>query len=79
VALYTLASQHPAMANSRWFDDVYGSPIAALSEQIPAEAVTAARARGRSLDPWQTAAGLLEELSVEVSSTDTKSPVPATL
>jgi predicted ATPase len=77
VALYTLASQHPAMANSRWFDDVYGRSIAALSEQLAAEVVAAAQARGRSMDLWQTAAGLLEELSKEISHADLKSPIPA--
>jgi tetratricopeptide (TPR) repeat protein len=70
VALYTLACQHPGLANSRWFDDVYGRPIAALSEQLPTEVVAAAQARGRSLDLWQTAAGLLEELSAEVGQAD---------
>ena len=69
VALYTLACQHPGLANSRWFDDVYGNPIAALSEQLPAQVVAAAQAGGRSLDLWQTAAELQEELTLWLEST----------
>jgi len=76
VELYTLACQHPAMANSPWFAEVYGYPVAALAEHLSAEEVSTARARGRSLDLLQTAAELLDELSKEVDNADHLDDLP---
>ena len=50
VELYTLASQSPYVANSRWFEDVFGKHIAAAAERLPPEVVAAARERGRARD-----------------------------
>lgn len=71
IALYNLARQNPIMTNACWFEDVYGRPIAGLAERLPAEVVSAAQAHGRTLDLWQTAAVLLEELSRAL-----RSPLP---
>jgi predicted ATPase/DNA-binding SARP family transcriptional activator len=62
VELYALASRHPHVANSRWFEDVAGRHIAAVAETLPPEVVAAAQARGRARDVWQTAEELLAEL-----------------
>jgi hypothetical protein len=60
--LYALASRHPYVANSVWFQDVAGKHIAAAAESLPPEVVAAAQERGRARDIWQTARELLAEL-----------------
>ena len=57
--LWTLASSYPIVANSRWFDDVAGKHICATA---PSHTGASAQARGRSMDLWDTAARLLEDL-----------------
>jgi tetratricopeptide (TPR) repeat protein len=61
VELYALASRHPFLANSRWFEDVAGKHIAAIAATLPLEAVAAAQERGRARDLWDTAAQLVVE------------------
>ena len=70
---YALASRYPLVANSSWFEDVYGRPIAAITATLSSEVVAAAQKRGQTRDLWQTAQELLEELSQPVV---TKSPQP---
>jgi DNA-binding SARP family transcriptional activator len=60
--LYTLALKHPFVANSRWFEDVAGREITVNTANLPPQVAEAARARGRSLDLWQYAGELLDEL-----------------
>jgi tetratricopeptide (TPR) repeat protein len=62
IELYGLASCHPAVANSRWFADVVGQPIAAVAAELPPDAVAAAEERGRARDLEATVAELLAEL-----------------
>ncbi len=62
VELYALASRYPFVANSRWFEDVAGSQIAALAVNLPEAAVTAARQRGQARDLIATVEELLSEL-----------------
>ena len=62
VELYALASCHPYVANSRWFEQVYGRKIAAVVATLPPEVVAAARERGQARDMEATAAELLAEL-----------------
>jgi predicted ATPase len=62
VELYALASRYPAVANSRWYEDVAGKPIAAVGADLPQEVVIAARERGCVLDLWATATELLADL-----------------
>jgi hypothetical protein len=62
VELYALASRHPAVANGRWFQDVFGERIAAVAATLPPEVVAAAEERGRARDLDATIAELLVEL-----------------
>jgi tetratricopeptide (TPR) repeat protein len=62
VELYALASRHPFVANSCWFEDVAGAPISAVAATLPPQVVAAAQERGRARDLWDTAAELVEEL-----------------
>jgi tetratricopeptide (TPR) repeat protein len=50
--LYALASQHPLVARSRWFEDVFGRALAAAASRLdPGTVASAERAgRGRELD-----------------------------
>jgi tetratricopeptide (TPR) repeat protein len=61
--LYALASRHPFVANSRWFEDIAGKHIAAVAATLPPEVVAAAQERGKARDLWETAAELLAELA----------------
>jgi tetratricopeptide (TPR) repeat protein len=63
VEVYALATRHPFVAYSHWFDAIAGRQVADAATGLPPEVVEAAQARGQALDLWQTAAGLPEELS----------------
>ena len=60
--LYALASRYSFVANSRWFEDVAGSHIAAVAATLPPEVVAAAQERGRARGLEATVAELLAEL-----------------
>jgi DNA-binding SARP family transcriptional activator/predicted ATPase len=62
VELYGLACRYPFVANSRWFEDVVGRPIAVAASSLPPEVVAAAQERGRRCDLQATTAALLAEL-----------------
>ena len=62
VELHALASRHPYVAGSRWFEDVAGQELDALADILPPEVVSAAQERGRGRDLWVTAEELLAEL-----------------
>jgi tetratricopeptide (TPR) repeat protein len=62
IELYGLASRHPAVANSRWFADVVGQPIAAVAAELPPDVAAAAEERGRARDMEATMMKLLVEL-----------------
>jgi predicted ATPase/DNA-binding SARP family transcriptional activator len=70
VELYALASRHPHVANSRWFEDVAGRHITAAAETLPPDAVAAAQERGRARDLEATVQELLAELEAEVHYED---------
>jgi len=59
VELWALASSYPLVANSRWFHDVVGKQIGAA---VPSGLVVAAQGHDRSVNLWNTAAGLLKNL-----------------
>jgi hypothetical protein len=61
VELYALASRYPFVANSRWFEDVFGRHIATIASDMSPDVVTAARERGRARDLEAT----LDELIAE--------------
>jgi tetratricopeptide (TPR) repeat protein len=62
VELYALAESLPFIANSQLFADIAGKHIAAVAATLAPDVVLAVQARGRALDWWETAEGLLEEL-----------------
>jgi len=68
VDLYALATRHPFVANSRWFEDVAGQHMASVTATLPTEVVEAAEARGRARDLEATVADLLTELETEPDS-----------
>jgi DNA-binding SARP family transcriptional activator/predicted ATPase len=70
VEVYATATNLPIVANSRWYARVVREDIMAAVAHLSTQVVAAAEQRGRKLDLWQTAAKLLEELSVEVSQAD---------
>ena len=63
VELYALASRHPFVANSRWFEDVAGKHIAAVAATLPPEVVAAAQERGRARDLDEVATIEHDEIS----------------
>jgi predicted ATPase/DNA-binding SARP family transcriptional activator len=62
VELYALASRYPLVANSHWFEDVIGRPIAAVAATLAPEVVAAAQARGKARDLEATVRELVAEL-----------------
>jgi tetratricopeptide (TPR) repeat protein len=62
VELYVLASRHPRVANSRWFEDIAGRHIADVAASLPPDEVAAAQERGKTRNLEATVAELLAEL-----------------
>ena len=62
VELYALASSYPFVANSRWFEDVFGQHIEAVAATLPPDVAEAARERGRARDLQATVKELLVKL-----------------
>ena len=62
VELYTLAKQHPFVANSKWFEDVIGQEIENAARNLDFEMVEVARQTGESLNLWETAEALVGSL-----------------
>ena len=63
VELYALAAKYDYVGKSRWFADMVGQHIEAKSNELPADVVAQAQARGQDRDLWQTAESLLQELT----------------
>ena len=61
VELYALSRRYPTAANSPWFEDTAGKPIAAAAASLPPDVVEAAQARGREQDIFAVAQNLLDE------------------
>ena len=59
--LHALASRYPYVANSRWFEDVFGRHIGAVAATLPPEVAETARERGRARDLDATLKELLAE------------------
>ncbi len=62
VELYALAWSVPHIARSRWYEDVAGQELAAVTAGLQPEGREAALARGRAREIWATAEELLAEL-----------------
>jgi predicted ATPase/DNA-binding CsgD family transcriptional regulator len=67
IELYSLAQRFGHIKNSRWFEDVAGRELDGVGAALSPEVASAAEARGRELDPWQTADELLEEYTTTMS------------
>ena len=61
VEIYELACTLPHVANSQWYEDVVGRPIAEAAEGLAPDVAAAARERGRARDMQATLDELLEE------------------
>ena len=61
VEVYALASRYPFVANSRWFELVYGRHIEVVAATLPPEVAEAAREWGRARDLYATAKELAAE------------------
>jgi len=60
--LYSLAKQYAHIANSRWFNEIACRELDGVIASLPPEVASAAEARGRELDVWETADQLLLDL-----------------
>jgi len=60
--IWTLAKRQPLVEKSKWFADVAGRALEALAASLPPEVAEVARERGRTLELWETAEALLNEL-----------------
>ncbi|MBX3051147.1 MAG: tetratricopeptide repeat protein [Caldilineaceae bacterium] len=63
IELHALTWRYPRIANSRWFYDVAGKELEALARSLPSEVAAAAQERGRALDLFATAQGLVERFT----------------
>lgn len=59
VELYALAECSPLVANSRWYKDVIGQPIAAVAGNLQPEVVARAQEWGQALELEAIMAGFL--------------------
>ena len=62
VELYGLAQQFGHIRNSRWFEDVACRELESVRASLPPDVASAAEAKGREMDVWETAEALLCEL-----------------
>jgi tetratricopeptide (TPR) repeat protein len=62
VEVYALASRHPFVAHSRWFQELFGREIAAAAASLPLEVKAAAEERGRARELVPTVEVLAAEL-----------------
>jgi tetratricopeptide (TPR) repeat protein len=62
VELYAMAESHPFVARAQLFEDVAARYIRAATASLPPEVIEQAHERGRTLDWWETAEALLNEL-----------------
>jgi tetratricopeptide (TPR) repeat protein len=63
VEIIALVKHYPLLARSRWMDDMAGHAVESAAAVLAPDVVKAAQARGRSLDMWDSAALLLDELT----------------
>jgi DNA-binding CsgD family transcriptional regulator/tetratricopeptide (TPR) repeat protein len=62
IELYSLAKQYGHITNSRWFDEIACKELDSVLASLPPEVASAAEARGRVLDVWETADQLLLDM-----------------
>ena len=60
IEVYSLIARYDFVANSKWFEDVFGRYLETVAGNLPEEDVEAARMRAQSMDVWKTASKLLK-------------------
>lgn len=58
--VYSLISRYNFVANSKWFEAIFGHHLDAVANNLPAENVDSARIQANSMDVWETVKELLE-------------------
>jgi len=61
VEIYSQIESHPIVGRSRWWRGTIGIEIDRAGASLSSRVLEAAKARGKSLDLWETAGGLLDE------------------
>ena len=61
VEIYSHIESHPIVSNSRWWRDAVGHTIDHAGSSLSSSVLEAAKARGKLMDLWETAEGLLDE------------------
>jgi len=61
VEIYSQVKSHPIVGTSRWWRDAVGHKIDHAGSSLSSSVLDAAKARGKSLDLWETAKGLLDD------------------
>jgi tetratricopeptide (TPR) repeat protein len=61
IEIYTLLARQKFVHNSCWFDDLYCKEVYACGNVLHAEDISAAEARGKDLDLWETVDRLIRE------------------
>jgi predicted ATPase/DNA-binding SARP family transcriptional activator len=62
VTLYAVASHQPLIPASQYFEDLFGLPLARLSQALPEDRLLAARMRGEALSLRETSQAMLEKI-----------------
>ena len=53
IEVYSLVSRYNFVANSKWFDDVFGHRLESVVNSLPTQEVDVARKRAQSMDVWE--------------------------
>jgi tetratricopeptide (TPR) repeat protein len=62
LAMYASVCCYPFVGNSRWFDDVVGTPLREQARSLPPRVMLEIENKERDLDIWATAAMLREQV-----------------
>ena len=59
IEIYSLIARYNFVANSKWFEDVFGHHLETVAKNLPEDEVEAAQTRATVLDVWETVNELL--------------------
>lgn len=60
IEIFDMISRYNFVANSRWFDDIFGHHLETVADNLPSENVDSARIQANSMNVWETAKKLME-------------------
>ena len=60
IEVYNMIFRNNFVANSKWFEDVFGCHLEVVANSLPTEEVKTARIRAQSMGVWETVNTLLE-------------------